>query len=477
MNNVDVLIVGAGPVGLHMGVCLAKQGVSFKIIDKKSGPTLSSNAVGVNPRTLEIWRTLGFVDEAINRGLKVYGTALHNDKKLLNQFDFDVIKSDYKMTLALPQAQSEQLLLEELVARGQSVQWSSEFVELEQDDSGVTSKYNTSEGIEEIKSKWIIGCDGYRSAVRELSGMTRECYDLPLHFLMVDAEVNSDAKSSVSMDTVNLLFHNHGLIFTIPMLKNIRVVAEISSDEKYKDLRVCEPEVFRQLIQERYPELTIGRIDWNSAFYIHECLADNYRKGRVFIAGDAAHTHSPMGGQGMNTGLQDTWNLAWKLGMVIRNEASDKLLDTYNTERRAVGHDVLARTSKITSVTTTNNFLLRYLRDFGIQHIAEIDKVRSRMVNSVAQTDICYSDSSLVDYKHVAKYEKFTYPEFQSGWTVLTTESEHVEVPAFVNSQRIKDALPGGYKFCLVRPDGYTAIYTHTVSELNEYFKKNYIHV
>lgn len=471
MKNTDVLIVGAGPVGLHMGVCLAHMGVSFAIYDKKSGPTTSSNAVGVNPRTLEIWQSLGFIDEAIRRGLKVSGTAIHSDEKLLNLVKFDVIKSDYKFMLSLPQAHTEQLLLEQLQAANHNVNWNSELVELEQDENKVSANFTTLNGTEQVKARWIIGCDGYKSIVRELSGISRACHDLPLHFLMVDAEV----KGTVPMDTVNLLFHNNGLIFTIPMLNNVRVVAEISSDEKYKSLRTCEPETFREIINERCKDMSIGRIDWSSAFYIHECLANDYRSNRVLLAGDAAHSHSPMGGQGMNTGLQDTWNLAWKLAMVIRNEASEKLLDSYSLERRQVGHDVLERSGKLTTAATTSNAVLKYLRNFGIEHIMGFDLVRGIMANGIAQTNICYENSPLVNYQQV-RHQKIRYPEYQNGWTLLTQENLANNLfPAFITILETNEDFGHNNKFCLIRPDGYTAIYAKTIDEIKDYFKNNHI--
>ncbi|MCC2626049.1 MAG: hypothetical protein K0R14_1922 [Burkholderiales bacterium] len=472
MRDIDVLIIGAGPVGLHMGVCLAKLGISFAIYDKKSGPTTSSNAVGVNPRTLEIWQSLGFIDEALKRGIKVYGTALHSDGKILNRVKFDVLKSDFKFMLSLPQAHTEQLLLEQLQKSGHNVNWNSELTELSQDENEVNANFTTTSGTTNIKAKWIIGCDGYRSAVRDLSGMSRVCHDLSLHFLMVDAEV----KGAVPMDTVNLIFHKNGLIFTIPMLNNVRVVAEISSDEKYKTLKTCEPETFRDIIKERYPDITIGRIDWSSAFYIHECLAANYRDRRVFLAGDAAHTHSPMGGQGMNTGLQDTWNLAWKLAMVIKNEAHEKLLDSYSLERRAVGHDVLERSGELTTAATADNFIFKHIRNLAIKHIMGLDFVRSKMANGIAQTDICYANSPLVDHKQVIKHKKLKCPEYQNGWTVLTNvECANDIFPKFTIVKSIDEKFGHKAKFCLIRPDGYTAIYAKEAFEIQQYFLKNHI--
>jgi 2-polyprenyl-6-methoxyphenol hydroxylase-like FAD-dependent oxidoreductase len=473
MKDLDVIIVGAGPVGLHMGICLARQGISFAIYDKKPGPTTSSNAVGVNSRTLEIWRSLGFSDKAISRGLKVYGTSLHSDKKLINKIDFDIIESDFKFTLSLPQADTEKLLLEQLQASGHYINWNNELLELTQNENEVSAYFTTNTGERRVKAQWIIGCDGYKSVVRELSSISRDCHDLPLHFLMVDAEV----KGAIAMDTINLLLHNHGLIFTIPMRNNVRVVAEISSDKKYKSLKNCDPQIFRNIIQERCPDMSIGRVDWSSAFYIHECLAINYRKGRVLLAGDAAHAHSPIGGQGMNTGLQDTWNLSWKLAMVIHNQASEKLLDSYSQERRTIGLEVLKRSGRLTSAATTGNFMLKHLRNFCIKYLIKIEMIRRKMANGIAQTNICYENSSLVNHKQVIK-QKLRYSQYQDGWTVLTNEEYPDNIfPAFIRVRHSDEAFTNECNFCLIRPDGYTAIYAKTLAQIQEYFVANHIFI
>ena len=472
MKDVDVLIVGAGPVGLQMGLSLLREGLSIAIVDKKSGRTESSNAVGVNCRTMEIWQTLGFLDEAIKRGAKVHSTSLYNGSKLLNQVSFELINSEYPFMLALPQAETEKLLLEQLAMAGQQVLWNTELTELCQDSAQVSAKCNALDSEITINAKWAIGCDGYHSKVRDLSGLTRICNDLPLHFLMVDAVVTGN----VHLDSVNIVFNDKGMIFMIPMQNNIRVVAEISGDKKYQILFFFVPQVFREIIKDRYPEMNIECVDWSSAFYIHECLADNYRNGRIFIAGDAAHTHSPMGGQGMNTGIQDTWNLAWKLAQVFRGEATDELLNSYSLERRAIGHDVLERSGKLTTMATTDNFMLKHLRNFGISHLADLEMIKSKLVNGISQANICYENSYLVDHQQVVKTGHLKYPRYQDGWRVLSVatnaEIRH-DLPKFVTMTTI-DKLPSDYKFALIRPDGYTAMYSQTLDQISEYFAKNF---
>ena len=161
--------------------------------------------------------------------------------------------------------------------------------------------------------------------------------------------------------------------------------------------------------------------------------------------------------------------------MVIRGQANEELLDTYELERRATGNDVLKRTGKLTSAATTNNSMFKYLRDFGLEHFISFDSIRSKLANGIAQTDICYHASPLVHHKQVERYGTLKYPEYQSGWTVLTTlDSETSEFPANI-SVKIVDKLPDNFKFCIVRPDGYTAMYTNDKAELQSYFVNNHI--
>lgn len=469
MNKVDVLIVGAGPVGLQMALSLLRENLTVAIIDKKNGPTKTSNAVGVNCRTMEIWQSLGILNDALDRGLKVHATSLYSEDNLLNQVNFDLIKSKYNFMLSLPQAGTENLLLEHLKSHGQNVLWNTELIDISQDESAIYAKCKTTDDIIEINAKWAVGCDGYHSSVRELTGMSRVCHDLPLHFMMVDAKVTGD----INTESVNIIFHNDGMIFMIPMLNNIRVVAEVSNDLAYKHLKSCSPEVFREIIEKRYPTMKIGQVDWSSAFYIHECLADNYRNGRIFIAGDAAHTHSPMGGQGMNTGIQDTWNLAWKIAQVSRGEASDKLLDTYDLERRSIGHDVLERSGKLTTMATTNNVLLKHLRNFGIHHFADWDIVRSKLANGISQANICYTNSPLVNHEQISKSEILRYPELQNGWHILSLTDKIIEsIPSFVKIKQT-DYIPLNKQYALIRPDGYVAIYSDSITEIQSYFINN----
>lgn len=469
--DTDVLIVGAGPAGLSLALALEHFGIDCTLIDKKDKPSRTSNAIGVNPRTLEIWHTLGFAQEAIDRGLKLQATELYSQDKLLNKARFDLIKSQYNFMLALPQAQSEKIMGKRLLKRGKKINWGVKLVSFVENNDGIIASCETGENHCQITARWIVGCDGYHSSVRELAGIMHYCHDLPLHFLMVDAIV----KGNIGKSSVNLILHDDGLVFTLPMQDSMRIVVEISEDPENKHLKTCEPEIFKQIVKKRHPGLHIDQITWASAFYIHECIADQYIKGRVMIAGDAAHTHSPLGGQGMNTGIQDAWNLAWKLAQVIKKEAKVQLLETYHVERHQIGKNVLNRTGKITSLATVRNPIVKVIRDFGIEHLVDLTFIAARLTNGIAQTDICYEDSSLVASDQVTEHEVLKYANYPAQWVLLTKEGGALTaaLPKFVHIEQIKGEQLKGHKYCLVRPDGYVALYANELSIIEEYFLKN----
>ena len=335
-NKIDVLIVGAGPVGLNMALALHSQGVVCRIIDAKSGPAATSNAIGINARTLEIWQTLGCASLAIEHGLKLKEVKLFNGVKMLNYAPFNKIDSQFNFMLSLPQSENEALLIAQLAKHNIQVEWNRELVQLQDGVDEVNLVCKTKENLEEISAKWVIGCDGYHSSVRNLAGFEWQCQAPRQHFIIMDGEVGSD----IEKEDISVIFHPAGILLFFPMKNNkIRIVAEISNDPKYKDLKVGTRDAFTDILKERYTSLSIESVDWLSGFYIHECIVDNFKQGRVILAGDAAHSHSPAGGQGMNTGIQDTWNLAWKLGHVVRGEANPVLLDSYNIERRGIANE------------------------------------------------------------------------------------------------------------------------------------------
>ena len=466
---VDVLIVGAGPVGLNLALALNKAGVKSRIIDSKGGPSKTSNAIGVNARTLEIWKSMGFVDTAINNGIKLHQVKLFSGNKLLNHANFDSVESEFNFMLSLPQAQTEELLISELDKNNTKVEWNTTLTALEDTNDLVKLCLNLGNQEQNINAKWVIGCDGYHSKVRDLAGFTQECHDLNQHFIMMDAKLSGN----ISQNDVSIVFHGSGVMVFIPMKNNVRVMAEISNDPKFKDLKEGNLDIFTQILNERHPGVVIDKVEWLSDFHIHECLASNFRSTHVFLAGDAAHSHSPAGAQGMNTGIQDTWNLAWKLAHVVKHEASEKILDTYNTERRGIANDVIKRSGGITKVATTNNKLIQLLRNLGVGGILSIDLVRNKIVNSMQQTDICYTNTPLINSAQVLYQNKAKFQNIGSKWYLLSKdEILNPDLPEFIEIVR-NPLYWSDQPLCLIRPDGYIAMYADSLFEISGFLIEN----
>ena len=469
---VDVLIIGAGPVGLNLALALNKAGVKSRIIDSKAAPSKTSNAIGINARTLEIWKAMGIVDTAIEHGIKLNQVKLFSGNKLLNHANFDSVESEFNFMLSLPQAQTEQLLISELEKCNTHIEWNTKLTALE-DTKDLVKLHLTSDNTDhQINAKWVIGCDGYHSKVRELAGFKQECQDLSQHFIMMDAKLSGD----ISKSDVSIVFHGAGVVVFIPMKDNVRVMAEISNDPKFKDLKEGNLDIFTKILNERHPGVIIDSVDWLSDFHIHECLVTNFRSGHVFLAGDSAHSHSPAGAQGMNTGIQDTWNLAFKLAHVVKNEASESILDTYDIERRGIANDVIKRSGGITKVATTNNKLIQLLRNLGVGGILSIDLVRNKIVNSLQQTDICYTNTPLVNTDQVLYQNKTKFQNIGSKWYLLSKdEIPHPDLPDFIEVVR-NPVYWSDQPLCLIRPDGYIAMYADSLFEISGYLVENGIH-
>lgn len=469
-NCVDVLIVGAGPVGLNLALALHHYGVSFRIIESKSQPVQTSNALVVNSRSLETWHAMGFADEAISRGLKLKEAKLFDSNRLLNHAPFSNIDSEFNFLLALPQAQTEALLIEQLTKHNILVERNTQLIKLEDKASEVQLSCQKGDIVEDIRAKWVVGCDGYNSSVREFAGIERDCEDLSQHFIMIDAKLSGE----LNFDEITTVFHTAGSLIFIPMKDRVRVIAETSHDPKYKDEKHGSEEIFADILSQRHPGVAIDSVFWSSGFYVHECIAKSFKKGHVFLAGDAAHTHSPAGGQGMNTGIQDGWNLSWKLAQVLNGDAREQLLESYNTERRAVAQDVLKRSGLLTKVSTTNNRLAQLLRNFGVGGILNLDIVRSKVVNSLAQTDIYYSDSPLVDGEQISYHGKAKLPNSNMKWLLLSKDSIENKggLPEFVKIEP-NHLYWSDQPLCLVRPDGYVAMCADALFEISGYFTEN----
>ena len=319
--KVDALIVGAGPVGLTMAAELSRYGLSVRIIDKDSGRTDKSKAVVVWARTLELLdRTgAGITQRFINTGLKAAHTNIFAGEEQIAQVDLSSVDTPYKFVLLIQQSETERLLEEHLTDLGARVERQVELKTFEQNSHIVTCTLAHADGSEEkVEASWLIGCDGAHSLVRHQLGMSFEGSTMLNDWILADVHIDGLQGPPAG----NIYWHTLGTLAVFPLAgTRYRVIADVgkSASNAIGEQRVPTLEEIQQVLDARGPKgLVANNPVWLSSFTINERKVSDYRAQRVFLAGDAAHVHSPAGGQGMNTGMHDAFNLAWKLSLASR---------------------------------------------------------------------------------------------------------------------------------------------------------------
>ncbi len=397
-SEVDVLVVGAGPTGLTMACELLRRGITCRILDKAAASGMTSRAVGVQARTLEVFDRMGIIEEVLARGVTGVSLNIYERDTRLLHMNFRFLASDaipYPYSILLPQHVTEELLIALLHREGGEVERLKEVTELRQEaERVVVTVHNLQDDTAfALQASWLIGCDGAHSQVRKALGLAflGRTYDEEVLL----ADVDLDWKRS--HDEVYAWMHPDGQFAAMPLPKNHwRLFAAVSPKEG-KDAPQASLELFQHLLQERTGDstTTIGYPIWMSNFKISRRMVASYRKGRVFLAGDAAHVHSPFSGQGLNTGVQDASNLAWKLALVIRGKASDALLDTYQQERLPIARQVLASTDQRTKIFFARNGAVRWLRDRVVIPLLKRAFVQQRLFWAVSELGINYRSSPL----------------------------------------------------------------------------------
>jgi 2-polyprenyl-6-methoxyphenol hydroxylase-like FAD-dependent oxidoreductase len=392
-SRVAALIVGAGPVGLAAAVQLHAQGLPFRIVEKNPSRTTQSRALVVWPRTLELLHGCGVADKLIAAGLKATGAQFFSRGRNLAHIKFALADTRYPYALMIPQNETERVLEEHLGTSGVALERETELVDFAPEADGVAAKLKSAAGaIEELRADWLIACDGAHSTIRHKLGLPFVGVTEDDQFLLADIFVRGPKAPAPEP----LLFvHQDGLMALFPIATDrCRMIASLGRFDGHRP----EPDLalVQRLLDERGPgALTASDPVWLTFFRINERKLKDYRAGRIFFAGDAAHVHSPAGGQGMNTGIHDVCNLAWKLAMVARGEASGRLLDSYSAERGAVGDMVLRNAGALTKMATLRNPLLIALRDTAMRLLVPTAFVQARFVRAMTELDIAYPRSPL----------------------------------------------------------------------------------
>lgn len=386
-----VLVIGAGPVGLTMAVELARYGVPVRIVDKLPTRTMQSRALAIWPRTLELLQAAGYVEAFIANGLHAKALGIYWGNKPLARIPFKTISSCFKYVLMLPQSETERLLEEYLKTLGGTVERETELTDFVDKKDGVFCTLTHKEGESEtLEAAWLIGCDGAHSFVRSQLGLAFEGNTFPVSFVLADVHVSG---LSTPSDEPAIFWHHDGAVMIFPISEGrYRVIADLG----LAPLHMPNLEEMQAIIDQRGPGgITLSDPVWLSDFGVNERKVREYRRGRVFLAGDAAHIHSPAGGQGMNMGMQDAFNLAWKLALLEQKKVKPFLLDSYSIERSAVARQIFSDSRRMTKVVLLKNRQLQRVRNFIVKVIFSIPMARHKIANRLAGITISYPDSPL----------------------------------------------------------------------------------
>ncbi len=394
-NSPAALIVGAGPTGLMMALELARHSIPCRIIDKRPHATTTSNALGLQSRTLEVFDQLGVLAEALALGLKQHGVSIYADGQRIIHVSFDDLPGPYPFILILPQSQTERILGQRLEHLGIQVERQVELLDFTQDEQAVTARLRHANGHEEtVTTSWLLGCDGAHSAVRHTLHMPFSGSAYPEAFALADVKL----RSPLPDNEVHLFLRQDGLFAAFPMPGGrCRLIVQTATEAGDEPLPPPTLEDIQRYLNKFAPAGSVASDPaWLSTFRTHRRQTAHIRQGRVFLAGDAAHIHSPAGGQGMNTGLQDAHNLGWKLALAHMGHAPLSLLDTYETERHPVAESVLRTTDLMLKGATLRSPISQHIRNRLIPLLVQQDFIQHRLKAQLSELSINYRKSPIV---------------------------------------------------------------------------------
>ena len=352
--DTDVLVVGAGPVGLFLANECARRGLRWRLVEANAGQSEHSKALAIFPRTVEILDMAGLVGPFLEKANRVTSVAVVTHERTLASMRFIPENSPYSFVAMVPQDVTERLLVEELKRKGATAEYETSFVSAVQHDDCVSVTLDQKGQRQDLTAAFVVGCDGAHSAVRHLLKLPFEGAEYHELFLLADIETNE----TLPADELQLCPSKFGPVAIFPMsATRRRIVATIQNSEG----DAPSLDLVQKILAQRAPSGIEARsLHWSSYFHIHHRHVSRLREGLFFIAGDAAHIHSPFGGQGMNTGIQDVWNLVWKLDFFLHGHGNERLLDSYSAERIPVIKNVIETTDFLTKAMGTPTSLPRF---------------------------------------------------------------------------------------------------------------------
>lgn len=476
-KNSNVLIAGAGPVGLAMAADLSRYGVSVRLIEKSPERTDKSKALVLWSRTLELMDRMDCTAPFLSKGKKVTAVNVTAGKEPITRVTVDGVRSPHPYALMMPQSDTEELLGNFVTSLGVKIERNIELTDLVASPGGVTSTLRHADGTEEkFESGWLIGSDGAHSTVRHKLGMEFGGVTMPSSWVIADVHL-SDVPNP---EEILISWHAEGILAVFPISgSRYRVVAD--SGLVQAGVAPANPtlEDVQSILDVRGPGgIRVSDPVWLTEFTINERKVTNYRSGRVFVMGDAAHIHSPAGGQGMNTGMQDAFNLAWKLALVSRGSGNEEvLLGSYSAERSPIADDVLKGAGRITEVALMRGDFKQTLRNRITSFIFGLSPVRRKIADVLTELSIGYPESPLngggkyagggpregerapVDVEHpcagagdTPRFALYANEREGGGSALMERYSDLLE-----SSLRAPFDADGVW---LVRPDGYVALAT-----------------
>jgi 2-polyprenyl-6-methoxyphenol hydroxylase-like FAD-dependent oxidoreductase len=488
IHDTDVLIVGAGPTGLVLALWLTRLGVRVRIIDKTSEPGTTSRALAVQARTLEFYSQIGIAEAVVERGRKGIAANLWVAGKNVARAvfgDIGVGLSPFPYPLLFPQDEHERLLIGHLGEAGVQVERQTELLDFEDAGANVLASLKRPDGTRETcKAAYIAGCDGAHSTVR---GQLKIEFPGGVYshlFYVADVEAGGAAMNGevhVALDTTEFL-----AVFPLQGQGRARLVGTMRTEIEQRE-NLSWNDVSQRVIE--WMRVDVKRVNWFSTYRVHHRVADQFRKQHAFLLGDAAHIHSPVGGQGMNTGIGDAVNLAWKLAAVVHGRAEASLLDSYEPERIAFARRLVATTDRAFTGVTSSGAIARLMRlhivPFLIPFIFASKTARRYMFRTVSQTAVNYRASNLSEGRagtihggdrlpwvktesDGASSDNFK-PLTSLDWQVHVYGEATPELQAVCDSRKLpvrvfpwhREMSLAGLKrnaVYLVRPDGYIAL-------------------
>lgn len=407
----DVVVVGAGPTGLVLAAQLAKQGSRVRIVDQADVRAPLSRAIGLHARTLELFDGMGILDRFLEIGHPVHAIEIFADGEPLVSHRMEDVESEHPFILDMPQSSIERVLEGYLEEWNVTVERTSALVDLGKDgEEAVTAVVRRGDGRHDhLRAKYLVGCDGAGSTVREELGLAYSGDDYPETYYLADVAMNWGRDD----DSWRFYYSAEGALLFYPFGGGRwRIIATRSSDE----MPALNRETIEELARERgAPDISIEGIHWTGRYQTRRRMAQQFRSGRVFLAGDAAHCQSLAGNQGMNTGIQDACNLAWKLHAAVKDRARPRILDSYCEEREGAARKAAGFAARLRSIALVDDPVLRRMRDLVVPTLSGLAFVQGRILGRLEETRTHYRQSSIVEGVIHADAEERLVKPFHDG--------------------------------------------------------------